>query len=86
MLIAAHAKLFGASLHAATHHQPIPRLEDVQRAGHSRVGHGANEYRDVLSKTTKEETEEGQEMTKKTNKDKEKKKRRNKGENCPNKV
>lgn len=81
MLIAAHAKLLGASLHAATHHQPIPRLKDVQRAGHSRVGHRANEYRDVLSKTTKEETEEGQE-----NVDKHKKIKGNKGENCQNKA
>lgn len=35
----------------------------MQRAGHSRVGHRANEYRDVLSKTTKEETDKGQEKT-----------------------
>lgn len=63
MLVAAHAELLGASLHAATHHQPIPRLKDVQRAGHSGVGHRADEYRDVLSKTAKEETEEGQEKT-----------------------
>lgn len=49
MLIAAHAKLLGASLHAATHHQPVSRLKDVQGAGHSRVGHRANEYRDVFS-------------------------------------
>lgn len=65
MLIAAHSKLLCASLHAATHHQPISRLEDVQRAGHSGVGHRANEYRNVLSKTTHKETEERQEKTKK---------------------
>lgn len=58
MLIAAHAKLLGAGLHAATHHQPISRLEDVQGAGHSGVGHRANKYRDVLSETTTAETEE----------------------------
>lgn len=58
MLIAAHSELLCAGLHTATHHQPIPRLEDVQRAGHSRVGHCANKYRDVLCKTTKEETED----------------------------
>lgn len=58
MLIAAHSKLLCASLHAATHHQPISRLKDVQRAGHSRVRHRANKYGNVLSKTTKEETKE----------------------------
>lgn len=37
----------------------------MQRAGHSGVGHRANEYRNVLSKTTNEETEERQEKIKK---------------------
>lgn len=58
MLIAAHAKLLGASFHAAAHHQPISRFKDVQWAGHTRIGHRANKNRDVLSKTTKEETEQ----------------------------
>lgn len=57
MLIAAHAKFLGASLHAAAHHQPVPRLKNVQGAGDSRVGHRANKYGDVLSKTAKEEIE-----------------------------
>lgn len=65
MFIAAHSKLLCASLHAAPHHQPISRLEDVQRAGHSGVGHRTNEYRNVLSKTTNKEAEERQEKTKK---------------------
>lgn len=51
MLIAAHAKLFGASLHATTHHESVPRLKDVEWAGNSRIGHSANKYRDVLCKT-----------------------------------
>lgn len=50
----------------------------MQRAGHSRVGHRANEYRDVLSKTTKEETDKGQEKTRVR---REKDKKRNKGGN-----
>lgn len=53
MLIAAHAKFFGASLHAAAHHQTISRLKDVQGARDSGVGHRANKYRDVRSQTTK---------------------------------
>ena len=60
MLVAAHAKLLGASLHTATHHQTITRLNNVQGAGDSRVGHRANKYGDVFSKTTKEETDVGQ--------------------------
>lgn len=58
VLIAAHAKSLSASLHAATHHQPISRLKDMQGAGNSRIGHRANKYRDVLSETAKVETEE----------------------------
>lgn len=51
MLVAAHAKLLGAGFHAAAHHQPIARLKHMQWTGHSRVGHGADKYRDVLSET-----------------------------------
>lgn len=68
MLIAAHAKLLGASLHTATHHQPISRLEDVQRAGHARVGHRADEYRDVLSKTKEMKTKKDGDKDKETKK------------------
>lgn len=57
VLVAAHAKFLGAGLHAATHHQPISRLKDVQGAGNPGVGHGANKYRDVLGKTAEGETE-----------------------------
>jgi len=57
MLIAAHAELLGAGLHAATHHQPISRLKNVQWAGHSGVGHRADENGDVLSETRREESE-----------------------------
>ena len=48
VVIAAHAKLLGARLHAAAHHQPVARLEDVQRAAHAGVGHRAHEDGDVL--------------------------------------
>lgn len=58
VLIAAHAELLGAGLHAATHHQPVSRLKDVQWAGNSRVGHGADEYRDVLSETKRKQKKE----------------------------
>lgn len=51
VLIAAHAKLLGAGLHTAAHHQTVPRFKDVQRTGHSRVGHRADENRDVLGET-----------------------------------
>ncbi len=65
MLIAAHSKFLGASLHTATHHQAISRLKDVQRTGHSRVGNGANEYRDVLCKTAKKGTKKDGDKEKK---------------------
>lgn len=56
LLIDAHAKLLGASLHAATHHEPISRLEDVKWAWHPGEGHSADKYRDILGKTTRENT------------------------------
>lgn len=56
VLIAAHSKLLGASLHAAAHHQPITRLKDVQRAGHAGVRHGAHKYGNVLCKTVNQRT------------------------------
>lgn len=58
VLIAAHAKFLGAGLHAATHHQPVPRFKYVQGTRNSGVGHRAHKYRDVLCKTAKEETDE----------------------------
>lgn len=51
MLIAAHAKLFGARLHTSTHHQTVARLKDVQRARDARICHRAHKDRDVLGQT-----------------------------------
>jgi len=43
----AHAELARAGVHAASYHEAIARLKDVQRTGHGGVGHGAHEDRDV---------------------------------------
>lgn len=51
MLIAAHAKLFGARLHTSAHHQTVARLKDVQRARDARVRHRAHKDWDVLGQT-----------------------------------
>lgn len=80
MLVAAHAKLLGAGLHAAAHHQPVSRLKDVQRAGYSRVGHRANEDRDVLGKTTKEERERKVEKGRKVKRESKSRRKRKRGE------
>lgn len=49
VLIDAHSKLPCARLNASAHHQAITRFKDVQRARHSRVGHRANKYGNILS-------------------------------------
>lgn len=64
VLIDAHSKLPRASLNAAAHHQPIPRFKDVQRARHSRVGHRANKYGNVLSQAKKERQDKKYRRTK----------------------
>lgn len=51
MLVAAHAKLFGARLHTSPHHETVTRLKDVQRTWDARVRHRAHKDRDVLSQT-----------------------------------
>ena len=55
MVVAAHAKLLGSRLHAAAHHQPVTRLEDVQRAADAGVGHRAHEDGDVLGEAAARE-------------------------------
>ena len=44
----AHAETLGIRLHAAADHQPVARLEDVERTRHGGEGHGAHEDRHVL--------------------------------------
>ena len=59
MVVAAHAKLLGSRLHAAAHHQPVTRLEYVQRAADAGVGHRAHKDGDVLGEAAAGETEQG---------------------------
>lgn len=51
MLITAHAKFFGASLYASTHHQPVPWLKNMQWAWDTRAGHSTHKYWDVFGQT-----------------------------------
>lgn len=51
VLVAAHAKLFGARLHTSPHHQTVTRLKDVQWTRDARVCHRAHKDWDVLSQT-----------------------------------
>ena len=44
----AHAELARARLHAAADHEAVARLEDVQRARHCGIGHGAHKDGHIL--------------------------------------
>lgn len=54
-LVHAHAEPPRASLLALPDHQAVAGLEDVQRAGDAREGHGAYEDGDVLGQAEGEE-------------------------------
>lgn len=54
-LVHAHAEPPRAGLLALPDHQAVAGLEDVQRAGNTREGHGAYKDGDVLGQTKGEE-------------------------------